>query len=774
METENGSAARNTGPNDRLGQKAWKYLYTESLADSRKLNRIALRDGLRDYTYGSMFHQWERYAAVFSALGMTEEKHARVGILGSTCAEVIFSVYALNMTGAEVSVMATYSALNPDRVLKTIREEKLTDFIFTDDIAQANLLNALLSKKDALGLRNVLYLHVPVGGPAIHPLLAAAQEYKYMATKGWYAPICMDTLLNVYGEKPVHYAPDGSGDTAFILHTSGTTSGVGKPVVLSDRAFNAAVAGFPQMEELAFLMRSPVSGLIVDLSNVYGLIDQVHLPLSVGGTVAIVPGNALNPDFYKAIPAYGITFLFTISAMFEHWMKLPASTVFDFSSLQGLVIGGSAISAKDKRRYYEFLQANGAGEIPLFNGYGISELGGACCLSTADLDDESIGYALPGVELRLYAEDTQVFLTAQDAPCTGVLYLSSDAVAGQTLDGKEILKTEILDGKPFVCTNDLVRLDSDGRITYLGRSNRYFLHEDGRKYESGRVETEIARQSGIESCGIVPVYQKVGHDNIPMLCVKTLGTDAVETVQKALEQVFCLEKTLELDQLPLRVLIAEELPRNANGKIDLYAINQGLVTGLRYEVEPVRFMKTVTGFKLVPLKEGASDMIESVFKDIAADMKTKLPFQQEENNSNDTEEEPTMKKKNANPFAAFSSMGQMGSQMMNMVKDQMNQFGQSPMFFGMPQNLNGYMNQMGQWFAGMNQMNQAGWKMMQQMNAQNWQRMQQMYTDNLKTINDFYKEYSAKAAAAAKAAQADAPAAAQEPETAEASEDAEA
>ena len=25
METENGSAARNTGPNDRLGQKAWKY-----------------------------------------------------------------------------------------------------------------------------------------------------------------------------------------------------------------------------------------------------------------------------------------------------------------------------------------------------------------------------------------------------------------------------------------------------------------------------------------------------------------------------------------------------------------------------------------------------------------------------------------------------------------------------------------------------------------------------------------------------------------------------
>lgn len=64
--------------------------------------------------------------------------------------------------------------------------------------------------------------------------------------------------------------------------------------------------------------------------------------------------------------------------MFEHWMKLPEETAFDFSSLRGVVLGGSAVSAKDKRRYAQFLKKHGAADVLLFNGYGISELGGAC------------------------------------------------------------------------------------------------------------------------------------------------------------------------------------------------------------------------------------------------------------------------------------------------------------------------------------------------------------------------------------------------------------
>ena len=70
-------------------QKAWKYIRDVTNTNIRNLNRNALVDGAGKYTYGLLFREWERYASVFSALGMTEENHSRVGLLGSTSAEVI-------------------------------------------------------------------------------------------------------------------------------------------------------------------------------------------------------------------------------------------------------------------------------------------------------------------------------------------------------------------------------------------------------------------------------------------------------------------------------------------------------------------------------------------------------------------------------------------------------------------------------------------------------------------------------------------------------------
>ena len=115
-------------------QKAWKFIRDVNDIALRDLRKVAVRDGSREYTYGLMFREWDRYASVFSSLKMTGENSARVGILGSTCAEVIFSFYGLNMVGADVSVIPAYSSLTPKKILNTIRSENLTDFIVTDDV----------------------------------------------------------------------------------------------------------------------------------------------------------------------------------------------------------------------------------------------------------------------------------------------------------------------------------------------------------------------------------------------------------------------------------------------------------------------------------------------------------------------------------------------------------------------------------------------------------------------------------------------------------------
>lgn len=719
-------------------QRAWKFILEANSQDMKQLNRAAITDGNNVYTYRLMFRQWDRYASVFTALGMTGENHARVGVLGSASAETIFVMYALNMVGAEISFIAPYMTFRPSRLKHTIKDEKLTDFIITDDFAMPDLISDLLSRKSELGLRNIILLHITVGGPAVPPAMRSAQEAKYMFLKTWFRSICMDTLLSAYGDVPVDYISEESSDSSFILHTSGTTNGVGKPVVLSDKAFNAVPVSLSRLSQLSFAMSDPTSGLAVDLSNSYGIIDQVHVPLALGGTIAIVPGGMLNPSFYKAIPEFQITFLFAISAALEAWIKLPEDTNFDFSSLRCIVVGGAAVSAKDKQRYSDFLRKHGCKNFVFLNGYGISEMGGACCLSTPDLEDESIGYLLPGVELRLCDDDNGKYYTLENAPCEGILYLSSPSGASPMLDDKEILKFTTIDGKPFVCTNDYVSMDETGKLTYLGRARRYFINDKGRNFEAGKVEIEISRQAGIECCCVVPVFMKNDHDNIPMLCVQVLKNEisAVDTVRNVLRKVFVTDKSLSEENIPTRVLISPELPRNANGKLDLFGIAQGQAEGDMYEVKPIRFGGNISDIQLIYCEEKSADMLRELFDGIKTDLKDSLSFKKSQTNM-----EMNNMSKNNNPFMPFNPMGWMNQANENTPMPAF----PMPNFQAMQQMaaqvLNLKMNQAAAYF---NQMAQTGATMLSQLYMEHTTMVQQAAAQDKEMMKQFEKVFTKK------------------------------
>ena len=689
-------------------------------------------DGAERYTYGDMFRAWERYAAVFSALNMTGDNHARVGILGSPSAEVIFAFYGLNMVGAEVSLISVSCAFNHRQILQTIQNEKLTDFILTDDFAQPDLIMELLSRKEALGLHNVLLQHIPVCGCTVNPAVTAAQNQKYLYLQQWLLPICMDTLLTVHAGHPIAYAPEESRETSIIVHTSGTTSGTGKPIPLSDAALNSVGVSYDRMESFRHLKEGLVCGVTVDLGSSYGIVNQIHAPLCVGGALVTVPGNAFNPALFKAVPEYGVTLLFCNEAILELWMKQTPLAAMDFSPLRCVVLGGSSVSSAAKHRLHEFLCEHGGKDILLINGYGLSELSGACILSTPELNDESIGYAMPGVEFCLYDEDSDTFRSMEELPASGVLYLRSDAMTCGRLDDQVIVKTEMVFGREYVCSNDYVSVDDTGKITYLGRANRYFINNDGIKYEAGRVETEIARQTGIESCGVVPVYVHILHDNIPMLCVQPVAHDgtAPEVIRQALTKVFAVDRTLAPDQLPHRAMIVDELPRNANGKIDVFRIQRGEVSGRQYKIEAIKRRGRISGILLAPTEDNGNDLLQNVMRSIAKDMmENSAPFRY----FNHSKTEDTEMNQNNSPFTFFNSMNQARAYMMNMMKNMApgGQQGQGwffpPMMFGMPQAQQ--MPQMQQ------QMQQMMAMYMNQMYLMTKQMMETMYSQNMQMLD---------------------------------------
>ena len=140
------------------------------------------------------------------------------------------------------------------------------------------------------------------------------------------------------------------------------------------------------MQEHEAITHDPVSGMLVDMSNSYSMLNQIHVPLTLGGTVAAVPGGAMNPHFHMAVPEYGFTVLFAISALLEHWLRFPAVTPFDFSTLRYVVFGGTSVSAKDKNRYLEFFRRHGGDneemkdKRPYATGFRVmNELGSQFC-----------------------------------------------------------------------------------------------------------------------------------------------------------------------------------------------------------------------------------------------------------------------------------------------------------------------------------------------------------------------------------------------------------
>ena len=106
-----------------INQKCWEYIVELNSYSAEQLDRTALIDADRKYTYRQLFRNWEYYAEVFSALGMTGQNHSRVGILGGFGAEPTIAYFALNMTGASVSLIPEFLGTDVETIKNMIREE---------------------------------------------------------------------------------------------------------------------------------------------------------------------------------------------------------------------------------------------------------------------------------------------------------------------------------------------------------------------------------------------------------------------------------------------------------------------------------------------------------------------------------------------------------------------------------------------------------------------------------------------------------------------------
>lgn len=570
-------------------QKAWKFVRELNSFSDERLDSIALIDERRSYSYRQLFRSWDRYAEVFTALGICEKNGSRVAMTGNISAECINAFYALNMLGVSVSMLPVEETYDEERWKETIEKEGITDIILAECYAWPGLLRMIVNSKKDCGLRNAIVLTTYVDGAFAAPL-----ERLQAKLYGHIVEVCpdvdrMDKLIDRYEATPFNPSSKRNDEAAVITHTSGTTKGIHKPIPLSDLALNSAAVSMMKHELISGLADGGVIAMTKEMTAAYGLIDMVHVPLALGLSNALVPMGGYNPRFHRAIKKYGVSVLLSSAQQFEEWMDCSADNSFDFSSLEFVTLGGAYVSPDTLNRINSFIRKHG-GHAKAVSGYGLSEAGGACIIPDPTKDTaDTIGKPLPGVEVRIYDEDDGKFYTLDDGPRTGGLYISSDSISGGRIGDRVFFGREEIEGKPYICTYDLVSTPGDGTLTYAGRMNRFFANNEGVEFSAGIIETAVSKQEGIEACAVVPKYDKSVYDTIPVLYIQAegRGSAARKTVKNALLQAFETSDNFDPVQLPKECVITDRIPYNATGKVDVNLITKGYVHGKTYTVESV-------------------------------------------------------------------------------------------------------------------------------------------------------------------------------------------
>jgi acetyl esterase/lipase len=301
--------------------KVWRSIRDKLCFDESALDRTAIIDCTTEYTYEQMYGEWERYARVFSALDICCDNSSRVALCGVISAESIFALFGLNMTGAEVSLFS-YPDFLPGGMWKTmIENEKITDLIIADIIVTPEIRQEIESIRDKMGLRNVIYMHSLMGGPAVGPAELTWNEINYHMLKRIPGTVFMDELLIRYGHASVKYDETAGDRPAFILHASGRADGKGEPLFFTDKAFNDLLNVLPK--GMHSLINGSDDGKPMrilqpfDFSSVMSLSAGLCTALCAGDTVVTTYFGFVHPKFIRAVEYYNVSVLITTGFMMD-------------------------------------------------------------------------------------------------------------------------------------------------------------------------------------------------------------------------------------------------------------------------------------------------------------------------------------------------------------------------------------------------------------------------------------------------------------------------
>lgn len=498
---------------DGLG--AWLPKRRRSTPDQVAL----IYDDDREMTYRRLADLTDAMSALLAQHGVG--KGDAVAFIGENCPEFIMTLFGCAQLGAVFVPVNT--RLAPPEIEHVLADSGTRVLVhgpdFADRVAEvahrAGVVHRLQTGEAGSD-----------GLPGLRPLLRSGSRER------------LDALVT----------PD---DPAMIMYTSGTT-GRAKGAVLSHG--NLTWVSINTVLDYD-LVSSDVALMISPLFHAAAL-GMGALPAILKGSTLVLeqrfdPGRALDLiERHRVTSLSGVPTTYQLMADHERWERT------DLSSLRKLTCGGSAVPTR-------ILDAYEARGLSFSQGYGMTETSpGATCLSPAKTREKrgSVGLAHFFTEVRIAAAETGC--VAPPGVVGEIEVRGPNVFLGYHGLPEETATAFTEDG--WFRSGDLGYLDEEG---YLFISDRLkdMIISGGENIYPAEVEDHLNSIEGVTGAAVIGVPDEQWGEVPWAVLTVAAGTDPARVSTEAVREA--LDGRLARYKLPKRVVVLDELPRTASGKV---------------------------------------------------------------------------------------------------------------------------------------------------------------------------------------------------------------
>jgi amino acid adenylation domain-containing protein len=369
--------------------------------------------------------------------------------------------------------------------------------------------------------------------------------------------ICLDDVLRqdakaqrkTIDNPKLQSRPD---NLAYVIYTSGST-GKPKGVMIEHKAIVNLALGWAETFQVQPHSRVLQFGSFnFDLS-----IGEIATALSAGACLylgnkdTLLPGQSLV-DFLNQ---HKITHSFLLPSALS---VLPKAS---FSDLQCITVGGEACTAE--------LVSQWGNKQRLYNCYGPTESTVSAAIYLCQHNAKKPPIGKPSPNLRIYILDANNQPLPPGIP--GELCIAGVGLARGYLNRPEITDQKFIEVELFgkteriYKTGDLARWNTDGNLEYLARIDEQ-VKLRGFRIELGEIESLLLQHQSVKEA-VVILYKA---DNTPRLIAYI--TEAKKSANLEIEVKEYLKTRLPNYMIPSQIMVLEQLPLTANGKLDRRAL----------------------------------------------------------------------------------------------------------------------------------------------------------------------------------------------------------